>query len=218
MGQGLLRFTVFRKAMEEAEKFLGSLGCYWSIRGTQMLSLPIHMFADVEAEALFIDYQPENGYADIGHAQFSQPLCTAVQVALVDLLRSWNVKPNAVVGHSSGEIAAAYCSGSISRQAAWAISYYRGLSVWEAFRNPGHEDSGCSMTAVQLSADALSPFLSAWNYTCAENERITIACYNSPSNVTVSGPIEGLTVLESSLEQDGVPFRRLEIDVAYHSS
>lgn len=162
-----------------------------------------------------MEYHPEDGYADIYEARFSQPLCTVVQVALVDLLASWNIKPVVVVGHSSGEIAAAYCSGSISRETAWEISYYRGLAISDALHN---RPSGSSMTAIQLSADRLAPYLSPWNYSCPESARIAIACYNSPCNVTVSGPIEGLEALESSLGSHGVPFRRLKVDVAYQSS
>jgi acyl transferase domain-containing protein len=159
-------------------------------------------------------YRPEDGYGDINQARFSQPLCTIIQVALVDLLASWNIKPAVVVGHSSGEIAAAYCSGSISRETAWKVSYFRGLAISQAF---GDNPSGFSMMAVQLSADRLASYLSPWNYSCAESDRVTIACYNSPCNVTVSGPIQGLNALGSLLERNGVLFRKLKVDVAYHS-
>jgi acyl transferase domain-containing protein len=162
-----------------------------------------------------VEYIPEDGYADIHEAQFSQPLCTVIQVALVDLLVSWGITPSVVVGHSSGEIAAAYCSGSISRETSWRLSYYRGLAVSQACHN---RCSGSSMMAIQLSTDRLASYLSAWNYSCGESERITIACYNSPCNVTVSGPIDGLDLLGSSLEQHGVLCRRLKVDIAYHSS
>ncbi|KAF2865597.1 hypothetical protein BDV95DRAFT_652025 [Massariosphaeria phaeospora] len=198
MGHELLRFEVFERAINDAERFLSSLGCYWSIR-----------------EAIFVDFLPEDGYADIHEAQFSQPLCTVIQVALVDLLASWDIKPAVVVGHSSGEIAAAYCSGSMSRETAWKVSYYRGLAISQTLTN---RRSSSSMMAIQLPADRLAPYLSPWNYSCSESDRITIACYNSPCNVTVSGPIEGLDFLGSSLERHRVLFRRLNVDVGYHSS
>jgi acyl transferase domain-containing protein len=50
----------------------------------------------------------------VGEAAISQPLCTALQVALVDVLDAAGIKFSAVVGHSSGEIAAAYCAGYLS--------------------------------------------------------------------------------------------------------
>ncbi|PYH30922.1 fatty acid synthase S-acetyltransferase [Aspergillus neoniger CBS 115656] len=59
-------------------------------------------------------------------AEFVQPLCTALQIALVDLLAAWNIKPATVVGHSSGEIAAAYAMGSLTAEEAITIAFYRG--------------------------------------------------------------------------------------------
>jgi acyl transferase domain-containing protein len=50
----------------------------------------------------------------VNMAEFSQPLCTAVQIALVQLLRLWDITPSVTCGHSSGEIAAAYAAGFIS--------------------------------------------------------------------------------------------------------
>jgi acyl transferase domain-containing protein len=55
-------------------------------------------------------------------AEFSQALCTVLQVALVDLLRTWGIRPTAVAGHSSGEIAAAFTMGALSREDAWRVA------------------------------------------------------------------------------------------------
>ncbi|KAM3564384.1 hypothetical protein ARSEF4850_001894 [Beauveria asiatica] len=60
--------------------------------------------------------------------EFSQTLCSVLQVALVDLVRHWNVKPRATIGHSSGEIAAAYAAGYISHSDAIKIAHVRDLS------------------------------------------------------------------------------------------
>jgi len=64
---------------------------------------------------------------DIQEAALSQPLCTAIQLILVDLLRACGIEFHTVVGHSSGEIAAAYAAGLITAEDACRISYYRGL-------------------------------------------------------------------------------------------
>ncbi|KAJ6114967.1 Acyl transferase/acyl hydrolase/lysophospholipase [Penicillium sp. IBT 16267x] len=63
----------------------------------------------------------------LGSAEFSQPLCTAIQIALVDTFASVGIQPDAVVGHSSGEIAAAYAAGAITAREAIIIAFYRGL-------------------------------------------------------------------------------------------
>ncbi|NOJ84050.1 acyltransferase domain-containing protein, partial [Myxococcus xanthus] len=62
----------------------------------------------------------------IAQAEISQPLCTAVQILVVDLLEQAGVKFSSVVGHSSGEIACAYVSGFISATDAIRVAYYRG--------------------------------------------------------------------------------------------
>jgi acyl transferase domain-containing protein len=65
--------------------------------------------------------------SNLSKAAFSQPLCTAVQIALVDALTSIKVRPYAVIGHSSGEMAAAYAAGKLTRQEAIMAAYYRGV-------------------------------------------------------------------------------------------
>ncbi|SCV54263.1 uncharacterized protein FFB14_13564 [Fusarium fujikuroi] len=63
----------------------------------------------------------------LNSAELSQPLCTAIQVARVDTFASIGVYPAAVVGHSSGEVAAAYAVGAITANEAITIAFYRGL-------------------------------------------------------------------------------------------
>lgn len=67
--------------------------------------------------------------SNLDDPMYSQPMFTALQVALVDLLSHWCLLPAAVIGHSSGEIAAAYCAGGLSRTSAWKVAYYRGLAA-----------------------------------------------------------------------------------------
>ncbi|RYP20781.1 hypothetical protein DL765_002614 [Monosporascus sp. GIB2] len=76
----------------------------------------------------------------------SQPVCTAVQIALVNMLRTWGVGPSAVIGHSSGEIAAAYAAGIHSASQAIIIAYYRGFAA-DQLQNQG------AMLAVGLGLD-----------------------------------------------------------------
>jgi len=76
---------------------------------------------------------------------------------LVDLLVSWGVHPAAVVGHSSGEIAAAYCAGGISRKSAWKLAYHRG-SLASRLEKSTEQKRGFMM-AVALSEETLDPYL-----------------------------------------------------------
>ncbi|KAE8356836.1 hypothetical protein BDV28DRAFT_41348 [Aspergillus coremiiformis] len=141
----------------------------------------------------------------VGDAEFAQPLCTAIQIALVNLLRDWGVVPSSVVGHSSGEIAAAYASGAISARIGIILSYFRGQAI------KALSASRCgAMAAVGLSPEAARAYLV---------DGVTIACENSPASVTLSGDKDALDSVLNKIHADDkdVFYRRLAVDVAYHS-
>lgn len=148
--------------------------------------------------------------SNINSAALSPPICTALQVALVDLLQHWGVKPTAVAGHSSGEIAAAYAMGAISRKAAWSISYHRGrLSSGIRGIAPNLEGA---MLATSLGPDEIQAYLGRVTEGSA-----TVACINSPSSITLSGDSKAIAQIEALLKADGQFSRRLKVDTAYHS-
>src|SRR5271170_6415748 len=121
--------------------------------------------------------------SNINSPTFSQPICTAVQMALVDLLRSFGVQPTAEVGHSSGEIAAAYCAGTISRTSGWKIAYHRGL-ISAALAKFGR--SRGAMMAVGLSEAAVQKYLDKAD---EHTKGAVVGCVNSPKNVTLTGTV-----------------------------
>ena len=139
----------------------------------------------------------------------SQPLCTAIQIALVELFASWNIRPVAVTGHSSGEIAAAYAVGALNMEDAMTAAYYRGVYSNDMKRR--REFDG-AMMAVGMSKEAVLPLISA-----LARGRVTVACENSPSSVTISGDASAITELEDILKQKGTFARKLPVQVAYHS-
>ncbi|KAK7962110.1 Type I Iterative PKS [Apiospora aurea] len=138
-------------------------------------------------------------------ALVSQVVSTAVQIALVDLLASWGVRPAAVVGHSSGEMAAAYASGRITAAEAITAAYCRGQLVAK------NQKKG-AMLAVGLGADQVTPYLAGWE------EQVQTAALNSPDNITLSGDEEAITTISTKLSQDGVFNRILPTGgIAYQS-
>ncbi|EER28768.1 polyketide synthase, putative [Coccidioides posadasii C735 delta SOWgp] len=140
----------------------------------------------------------------VNEAEFSQPLCTAVQIALIDLLTSWGITPAVTVGHSSGEIAAAYAAGKISRMEAIILAFYRGQTVRDI-------DTDGAMLAVGLGPSVVKPYI-------AQCDDVTIACHNSPSSVTLSGDSCALEVVKEKLEKEGIFARTLKTGgKAYHS-
>ncbi|KAI1120248.1 hypothetical protein F5Y10DRAFT_283450 [Nemania abortiva] len=138
----------------------------------------------------------------IDQVHLSQPICTAVQVALVKLLREWGVTPLACVGHSSGEIAAAYAAGAITDEQAILAAYFRGVAV-DKLTQRG------TMLAVGLGPEEAAPYL---------EDGIRIACYNSPQSVTLSGDEDAAARVKAKLEADQVFVRALKTSGrAYHS-
>ncbi|OKP09596.1 Lovastatin diketide synthase LovF [Penicillium subrubescens] len=138
-----------------------------------------------------------------GKAEFAQPLCTAVQIVIINLLKAWGITPSAVVGHSSGEIAAAYAANAITQEEAIIAAFYRGLCVKLQTKRGG-------MAAVGLGQDDIKHFLI---------DGVVVACENSPSSVTISGDVEPVEkVLEQiKYELPGTFTRVLKVEVAYHS-
>ena len=152
-------------------------------------------------DALLEDAQTSH----VSEAEFSQPLCTAIQVALVQLLALWNIKPRVTVGHSSGEIAAAFAAGLISATEAIVVAYYRGKVVSTVNTNG-------AMMAVGLGAEEVAPFLED------TNGKVIIACHNSPSSVTLSGDADVLEVVKRKLDTENIFARVVKTGgKAYHS-
>ncbi|KAL4970621.1 type I polyketide synthase [Aspergillus stella-maris] len=139
----------------------------------------------------------------LSKAELSQPLCTAIQIAVVDLLSSWGVTPSAVVGHSSGEIAAAYAAGALSKDSALIAAFYRGYVCKNPTRLGG-------MAAIGLGKAEVLPFLLPG---------VGVACENSGSSVTLSGDFEALGQVMDTIKvhSDQVFVRKLSVEMAYHS-
>lgn len=157
MGKALLKTNkVFGDSIRKMDRWLRSLpDAYkpdWTIRA--------ELLKDAESTRL-------------GQRGFSHPCATAIQIALVDLLTSLGIRPEAVTGHSGGEAAAAYAAGSISAEAAMAVAYFRGwILINDKAVPPG------TMAAVGLGSKDVTPFLIPG---------VVIGCENSPVNTTLSG-------------------------------
>lgn len=190
MGIELMEFKEFKESMMAADCFLKEkCECPWSA-----------------AEEL----KKGKSTSQLHLAEFSQALCTVLQVALVDLLKAWSISPTAVAGHSSGEIAAAYSMGALTREDAWKIAYYRGVLSSEMKINSPDLDG--SMMAAGLSREKAEEWIS--KVTAGE---VVVACINSPSSVTISGDARGIDQLLGLLIEEGIFARKLKVDTAYHS-
>ncbi|KAI1341943.1 hypothetical protein F5Y15DRAFT_406440 [Xylariaceae sp. FL0016] len=194
MGVELLQYDVYKSSMEEADKYFRSLGAAWSL------------LDEISAPA---------SSTDLGSPRLAQPACTALQIALVDLLASWNVHPEAVVGHSSGEIAAAYSSGALSKESALRVAYFRGEAGAQLLSNTKTDRGG--MLAVMLSEAELQPHIAA---VLGDDDpsHLTCGCLNSPKNTTVTGLEKYIVKLASRLQSSRILARQLNVPLAYHSA
>ncbi|RAH60136.1 polyketide synthase [Aspergillus piperis CBS 112811] len=144
---------------------------------------------------------------DISAAEISQPLCTAVQIALTNMLKDWGVSPETVVGHSSGEIGAAYATGAIDARQAIFAAYFRGAVVSEV-------SAEGSMVAVGLGKDQAQAIVEE----CGLTESAIVACANSPESTTVSGDADAIYSLLRVFQKRGIWARKLMTGgTAYHS-
>jgi acyl transferase domain-containing protein len=135
----------------------------------------------------------------------AQPSLFAIQVGLAAVWKSWGIEPSAVVGHSVGEIAAAYIAGALTFGDACAVAFHRGRTMDLA-------SSRGAMMAVGLSADEVRPML-----TGIEN-KVAIAAINGPNSITLSGTEPAIARLFEQLSASNVFCRRLKVEYAFHSS
>ncbi|KAL4867992.1 hypothetical protein BDV12DRAFT_209443 [Aspergillus spectabilis] len=140
--------------------------------------------------------------------EFSQPLVTALQLVMLEVLQSWGIAAHRVVGHSSGEIAAACAAGLLTPEDAIKIAFFRGQAAKELQQT---SEAGVGMMAVGLGPEDVAGYLAE------DAESVQIACYNSPSSVTLSGKVDNLTHVKDRLQADGHFARLLQVNLAYHS-
>ncbi|KAK6853584.1 hypothetical protein PG995_010396 [Apiospora arundinis] len=185
MGLELLSYSAFRSTLEATNAAFQSLGATWSLYDAML---------------------DEDRISD---PQLSQPLCTALQLGLVELLRSFGIVPTAVIGHSSGEIAAAYTLGALSLESACKVAYHRGrLAAQLGGTSPG------AMISVNMPEQQVYSYLDDISI---EEGQLHIACINSPFNVTLSGNEASIDTLKRHLDQDNIFARKLTTGVAYHT-
>lgn len=191
-GMGPQWWAMGRQLLEEEPVFREAIeACDRSLRPVSGWSLLEELTADEEASRL-------------SETRVVQVVNCALQIALAALWRSWGVVPDAVVGHSAGEMAAAHVAGALSLHDALRIAYHRGMLL--------HRASGAgTMLAAgvgeQEAAALLAPYAG----------RASLAAINSPNAVTFSGETEALREVARELERRERFCRFLATDVPYHS-
>jgi malonyl CoA-acyl carrier protein transacylase/SAM-dependent methyltransferase len=126
-----------------------------------------------------------------------------MQIALVNACQRAGVKPAAVIGHSSGEIAAAYAAGVLSMREAMVLAFYRGFVM-------NYKQPEGAMAAVGLGSQRVSQLLV---------HGVVVAAENSPESTTISGDIKAVESVMAMVKMryPEVLVRRIHVDKAYHS-
>lgn len=171
--------------------------------GRLLVSLTPRVEAFNKANNFEEELSKPTGESQMSRAELAQPLSTVVQIGLVNALKRLGVIPRAVVGHSSGEIAAAYVAGALTLREATTAAYYRGHV------SKGSSTSG-AMAAIGLGAEDTRNYLP---------DRVVVACENSPSSTTISGDADKLQEALANIK-NALPdtfARALKVEMAYHS-
>ncbi|MFI8932616.1 type I polyketide synthase [Streptomyces sp. NPDC053474] len=164
--------------------------------------------ACAQALAPYVDWSLSdvlNDAAALERVDVVQPALFAVMVSLAALWRSYGVEPDAVVGHSQGEIAAAYVAGALSLADAAKVVALRSKAILALSGRGG-------MVSLAVTADAARERITRWD------GRISVAAVNGPGSVVVAGDADALDELMEVCAADDVRARRVPVDYASHSS
>ena len=184
MGRRLLEQSpVFREAVEECDRLFRKHTSRWSL------------LEELTAE------EPDSR---IHSTEIAQPAIFALQVGISRIWDSLGVVPDAIIGHSVGEVAAAYASGSLSLEDAVLVSFQRS-------RLQHRTEGKGKMLAVGIGPDEAAEYINAYPDT------VSVAAINSRNSVTLAGETAALEDIAGQLEEVRIFNRLLKVAVPYHS-
>jgi len=183
MGRGLYATeAIFREVIDRIDK------AFYLLSGWSLVEKMIH---------------PEEEDSEMSETRYSQPANFAIQVALYNLLESFGIQPEVIVGHSVGELAAFYCAGVLSFEDTLKVVYYRSELQ--------HELSGTGkMLAANITKQQANDLLTSY-------PSVEIVAINSQNDLTLTGDEHELFVISEQLKSAGVFSRFLTVDVPFHS-
>lgn len=183
MGQELLRREpVFKKAIEDCD----------------------NAFAEFTNWSLLEQLHATPEQSRLNEINVIQPMLCAMQIALAKLWMSWGITPDAVVGHSMGEVAAAHISGALTLEDAARIICTRSILMRTV------SGKGGAMAVTELSLSEAEEFVKRY-------PKLSVAVSNSPKSTVLAGDQGSIDEVLSALEQQNLFCRQVKVDVASHS-
>jgi len=152
-------------------------------------------------------FNAEADQSRLDETEVAQPLLFALQVGIMRILEAKGLQADAVIGHSVGEVAAAWSAGILSLEAATRVIYQRSHAQGKT-RGAGR------MAAAAMGVEEITQLIDELSLTDA----INIAGINSPKSVTVSGSLEALQMLNKYFDERNIFYRILDLDYAFHSA
>ncbi|WP_370147137.1 type I polyketide synthase [Streptacidiphilus sp. EB129] len=184
-------------------------GAQWAGMAAELLDTdPVFAARMADCEQALAPYLPTpltellRSHAPLDRAEVVQPALFAVMVSLAAVWQSYGIVPDAVLGHSQGEIAAAVVAGALTLHDGATVVALRS----QALRALTGHGAMASIALPQAEAAALL------------TDGISIAAVNGPSTVVVSGPTQALTELLTRCRHQGVRAHRIDVDYASHSA
>jgi len=191
-------------------------GSQWLGMGVELLEASPEFAASMtecaDALAAHVDWslldvlRQVDGAPTLDRVDVVQPASFAVMVSLAALWRAYGVRPDAVVGHSQGEIAAAVVAGALSLEDGARVVVLRSRAIAARLAGAG------GMVSIPLPVAEVEQRLVAWG------GELSVAAVNGPSSVVVSGEVSALDGLCAELAGADVRARRIEVDYASHSA
>ncbi|GAB20713.1 putative polyketide synthase [Gordonia effusa NBRC 100432] len=189
-GVALLEYPVFRETFEKICHRIDDL-----MAGT----------ADVSLRSVALDgATDDSGGAWIDHTLFTQPALFALEVATAELLESWGIRPDFVIGHSIGELAAAHVAGVLSRDDACRLVAARATAMDSAAQE------GLMIAVGADSATVLARI--------GDAHGVDLAAENAPGSTVISGGADSVAAVADSLRADGYKTKILNTSHAFHSA
>ncbi|MEW6729942.1 MAG: SDR family NAD(P)-dependent oxidoreductase [Acidobacteriota bacterium] len=163
------------------------------------------LFRSYSGWSLIEQLYAEQSTSRIDETEVAQPAIFMLQVGLASLLSSWGIHPDAVVGHSMGEVAAAHISGAMDLANAVHTIYHRGRLMQLTARQGG-------TVALGLSLDDTRDLLTKYA------GRVSIAAHNGPKSTVISGDQETLEEIVSIVQKRDIFCQKLRVNHAFHSA
>jgi acyl transferase domain-containing protein/surfactin synthase thioesterase subunit/aryl carrier-like protein len=160
--------------------------------------------SDLEHGLLDVIFAKDSDAALVNRTDYTQPALFAVEYGLAELMKSWGIAPDAVIGHSLGEFVAACAANVMTLEDAMRLVIARG-ALMRQLPNGGMAAIFASESVVREFIDKRAP-------------RLAVAAMNGPLNSVVSGDRGELKALLQELDRQNIGYRELQVSNAFHSA